>query len=108
MENIIPEKAICILLIRGERVNSKSLYVYLAITADRLEAFMLAKNEGPFFPEDFGIVLASGEGEPTVEAMAHMTNEYGFNHDEMIDICSSQIAGEVSSKLAYLAIRDED
>lgn len=110
-EQIIAEKTVCVLLVRGESPDGKKIFAYLAIRADKLEAFMEAQKTGTFYPEDFGIVLEAGEGEPSDEIKSKMTQEYGFNHDAMLDIGSSEKAHDLTSNLASYAAnakKDED
>ncbi|MDE3016061.1 MAG: hypothetical protein KGI29_03965, partial [Pseudomonadota bacterium] len=64
-EQIIAEKTVCILLVRGESPEGKKIFAYLGIRADRLEAFMEAQKKGTFYPEDYGIIIEAGEGEPS-------------------------------------------
>jgi hypothetical protein len=85
-EQIIAEKTVCILLVRGESPDGKKIFAYLGIRADKLEAFMEAQKLGTFFPEDYGVVIETGEGEPSEEVKQKMTQEYGFNHEAMLDI----------------------
>lgn len=99
-EQMIAEKTVCILLVRGETPDNKKIYAYVAIRADKLEAFMEAQKQGTFYPEDFGIVIESGEGEPTDEIKKKMTEEYGFNHEAMLDIGSSEKAHDLTSNLS--------
>jgi hypothetical protein len=110
-EQIIAEKTVCILLVRGENPDGKKIYAYLGIRADKLEAFMEAQKTGVFYPEDYGIVIEAGEGEPSDAVKKKMTEEYGFNHDAMLDIGSAEKAGELTGNLAsYTAtmVKDED
>lgn len=103
-EQIVAEKTVCVLLVRGESPEGKKIYAYLAIRADKLEAFMEAQKQGTFYPEDFGIVIDSGEGEPSDEIKEKMTKEYGFNHDAMLDIGTPDKAHALTSNLAsYVA-----
>src|ERR1700733_7534700 len=99
-EQIIAEKTVCILLVRGESPDGKKIYAYLGIRADKLEAFMEAQKQGTFYPEDFGIVIEAGEGEPTDEIKQKMTKEYGFNHEAMLDIGTTAAAGNLTQNLA--------
>ncbi len=99
-EQIIAEKTVCVLLIRGDNAEGKRIYAYVAVRADRLEEFMEAQRKGLFHPEDFGIVVESGEGEPSEEVRKKMTEEYGFNHDAMIDIPNPDKAAEIASGLS--------
>ena len=99
-EQIIAEKTVCILLIRGENPEGTKLYAYVAVRADKLEDFMEAQKSGTFFPEDYGIILESGEGEPTDDVKAKMTSEYGFNHEAMKDIEDSTAAHDLASNIS--------
>jgi len=60
------------------------------VCADKLVDFMAAQSSCPFYPEDFGVIIESGEGEPTPEVRQKMAREYGFNHDQMADIPSPE------------------
>ena len=104
-EQIIAEKTVCILLVRGEDTNGKKIYAYVAIRADKLESFMEAQKQGVFYPEDFGIIIDSGEDEPTDEIKQKMTQEYGFNHEAMLDIASPKKAHDLTSSLSSYAVQ---
>lgn len=99
-EQIIAEKTVCILLVRGENPDGGKIYAYVAVRADKLEAFMEAQKDGTFYPEDYGIIVESGEGEPSAEVKAKMTKEYGFNHEAMMDIASVDKAHDISSNIS--------
>ena len=99
-EQIIAEKTVCILLIRGENPEGGKMYAYVAVRADKLEAFMEAQKSGTFFPEDYGMILESGENEPNDEVKTRMTQEYGFNHDAMMDIDDSKSAHTLASNIS--------
>jgi hypothetical protein len=99
-EQIIAEKTVCILMVRGEDPQSKKIYAYVGIRADKLEDFMEAQRKGLFYPEDYGVVLASGEGEPDEETRERMTREYGFNHQAMIDIPDATKAHDIASNIS--------
>jgi hypothetical protein len=102
-EQIVAEKTVCILLVRGESPDNKKIYAYVAIRADKLEGFIEAQKKGLFYPEDYGIILESGEGEPLPEVRERMTKEYGFNHEAMVDIPSSQYAHDITTGLSKAA-----
>jgi hypothetical protein len=99
MERIIAEKTVCILLVRGESPDGSAIYAYVAVRADKLEAFMEAQKSGMFYPEDFGVIVESGEGEPTDEIRQKMETEYGFNHQMMVDIPDTTKAHEITTNL---------
>ena len=108
-EQIVAEKTVCVLLVRGESPDGKKIYAYLAIRADKLEAFMEAQKQGTFYPEDYGIVIEAGEGEPSDDVKQKMTKEYGFNHEAMLDIADPAKAHEVTANLSsYAANKDEE
>lgn len=98
-EQIIAEKTVCILLIRGESPEGKKIWAYVGVRADRLEAFVEAQKSGVFYPEDFGAIIQSGEGEPSEDVKAHMTKEYGFNHEAMIDLPDTDAVHDITSNL---------
>lgn len=98
-EQIIAEKTVCVLLIRGESTEGKRMYAYIGVRADRLEAFVEAQKSNVFYPEDFGIIIESGEGEPPPEVREKMSKEYGFNHEAMIDLPTPEKAHELASNL---------
>lgn len=104
-EQIIAEKTICMLLVRGENPDGSPIYAYVAVRADKLEAFMKAQEEGLFYPDDYGVIVEAGEGEPDAEVQKRMEEEYGFNHNAMLDIPSAVSADELSANVQQ--IRDQ-
>ena len=107
-EQIVAEKTVCVLLVRGESPDGKKIYAYLAIRADKLEAFMEAQKQGTFYPEDYGIVIEAGEGEPSDEVKLKMTQEYGFNHEAMLDLGGgTEKAHDLASNLTAYAVNIE-
>ena len=107
-EQVIAEKTVCILLIRGENPDGGKIYAYIAVRADRLEDFMKAQDSGTFYPEDYGMILESGEGEPTAAVKAKMTSEYGFNHEAMIDIDNQKDAHGIASNISGIIASSTD
>ncbi len=105
-EQIIAEKTVCVLLVRGENPEGGKIYAYVAVRADKLEEFMEAQKKGMFYPEEHGMILAAGEGEPDQATRDRMTKEYGFNHQAMMDIPDPKKAHEIASDLkAYDALK---
>lgn len=98
-EQVIAEKTVCILLVRGENPDGNPIYAYVAVRADKLEAFMTAQRSGTFYPEDFGVIIEAGEGEPSEEVQKKMEAEYGFNHQVMVDIPNAEKAHEITTSL---------
>lgn len=98
-EQVIAEKTVCILLVRGENPDGKPIFAYVAVRADKLESFMEAQKNGMFYPEDFGVIVESGEGEPSADVRKKMETEYGFNHQMMVDIPDTNKAHEITTNL---------
>lgn len=105
-EKNVADKTVCILLVRGENPDGGAIYAYVAVRADKLEAFMEAQQSGVFYPEDYGVIIESGEGEPTEEIRKKMEEEYGFNHQLMVDIPDSQSAHEIADSL--VAVEEDE
>lgn len=97
------EKAVCILLVRGESPDAKPIYAYVAVRADRLQEFMDAQKTDTFYPEDYGVIVEAGEGEPDDVVREKMEREYGFNHQAMVDIPDSAAANEIAETLNDVA-----
>jgi hypothetical protein len=93
------EKTVCVLLVRGENPDGGGIFAYVAVRADRLEEFMEAQQDDLFYPEDYGVIIESGEGEPSEEIRQKMEEEYGFNHEAMMDIPDAGAARAVTENL---------
>lgn len=102
-EQIIAEKTVCVLLVRGESPEGSPIYAYVAVRADKLEEFMEAQKSGMFYPEDFGVIIEAGEGDPTDEIRERMERDYGFNHKMMIDIPDSKHASDLTQNIVGTA-----
>ncbi len=98
-EQILAEKTVCVLLVRGESPDGSPIFAYVAVRADKLEEFMAAQNSGMFYPEDYGVIIEAGEGEPTTETRERMERDYGFNHDMMIDIPDATHASDLTHNI---------
>ena len=107
-EKILAEKTVCVLLVRGEAPDGTPLYAYVGVRADKLEAFMAAQKMGTFYPEEFGVVIESGAGEPSLEVRMRMEQDYGFNHDGMLDIPDAENAVRVAAQLSRDAYAKDD
>ena len=83
-EQMIAEKTVCVLLLRGTDGEGQRIYAYVAVRADKLEAFMAAQAQSIFSPEEYGMILESGTGDPSPEICEKMEKEYGFNHEKMM------------------------
>lgn len=98
-EKMIAEKTVCILLVRGESPDGEGIYAYVAVRADKLEEFMEAQKDGTFYPEDYGVIVESGTGEPSAEVREKMERDYGFNHEAMVDVPDSTGASNLTSDI---------
>ena len=52
-----------------------------------------------FYPEDYGVIVEAGEGEPAPEVRERMERDYGFNHEMMIDIPDADQANSITSNI---------
>jgi len=98
-EKILAEKTVCILLVRGEDPEGGGIYAYVAVRADKLEEFMQAQQSGEFYPEDYGVIIESGSGEPDDETRGRMERDYGFNHQTMVDVPGSEQAVDLTQQI---------
>lgn len=81
----VERTSIVILLIKGENSNTKEpVYAYLALKLTKLEEFMAAKDEEPFYPQDYGEIIYSGTGSPPPKIKMEMERKYGYDHDNQI------------------------
>lgn len=99
-EKILAEKTVCVLLVRGEDPEGKPIFAYVGVRADRLKEFMAAQQSGVFYPEEYGIIIEAGEGDPTTEVMEKMERDYGFNHKAMMDIPDADQAQRIAADLS--------
>lgn len=99
-ERILAEKTVCVLLVRGQAPDGTGIYAYVGVRADKLKEFMEAQTRGTFYPEEYGVVIESGSGEPGAEVRAKMEREYGFNHDAMLDIPNPDDAVSIAAQLS--------
>lgn len=83
-EQRLAEKTVTVLLLQGKNPQGEPIYAYVAVRLDMLETFMRAQTQPGFNPEQYGVILASGTGEPDAQTRAHMETEYGFNHEGMV------------------------
>lgn len=85
LETLKPEQVTAVVLYRGLSREHQSMYAYLAVRMDRMEAFKQDVGaEKPMDLRDYGEVLASGLGSPPPEVMRRMAQEYGFDHGRMM------------------------
>lgn len=107
-EQIIAEKTICVLLVKGENTEGAPIFAYVAVRADKLEAFMKAQEEGMFYPDEFGMIIEAGEGDPSAEVRKRMEDEYGFNHQAMLDIPASASQDDLSENMRRIRESQEE
>ncbi len=70
------EKKIEIQLIRGFNTDGERVYIYLALYKHRVRDLKLALMTKTTSPEDFGVIIASGEGEPDEETENYIHETY--------------------------------
>tara|TARA_R110002051_G_scaffold41530_7_gene86153 strand:+ start:43181 stop:46342 length:3162 start_codon:yes stop_codon:yes gene_type:complete len=97
---VAKRRTVMVLLVRGEDPQGAPIFAYVGVRADRLEDFMRAQQDGMFFPEEYGIVVETGEGEPSAEVRARMEADYGFDHLAMVDVPNAEAAREVANQLS--------
>ncbi len=107
-EQIFAEKTVCILLVRGESAEGQPIYAYVGVPLNRLEEFMTAQMSRPFFPEDYGVIIESGEGEPNDDVRERMEKDYGFNHQMMVDIPDPASVGKLTRGILDTPLPDKD
>ena len=56
-------------------VTNATLYAYVAESTDRLADFHEAEKRPAFFPDEYGVIIESGEGEPSEEVKQRITRE---------------------------------
>lgn len=105
-EKMLAERTVCVLLVRGESPEGEPVYAYVAVRADRLDEFVVAQAQEPFYPDEFGVIIESGVGEPTEEVRTRMERDYGFNHQAMMDIQDRDSANDVARELTR-AVREQ-
>jgi hypothetical protein len=106
-EKILAEKTVCVLLVRGEDPDGTPIYAYVGVRADRLKEFMEAQQKGVFYPEEYGVIIHAGQGDPDPEVRTMMERDYGFNHEAMIDVPGPDHANKIAADLSK-AVRAEN
>lgn len=107
-EKILAEKTVCVLLVRGEDPGGQPIYAYVGVRADKLKPFMEAQANGLFYPEEYGVVVASGTGEPDAETRERMERDYGFNHEAMLDVPDADQANRMAADISRKANTPSD
>ena len=107
-DKILAEKTVCVLLVRGEDPDGAPIFAYVGVRADKLKEFMDAQQSGMFYPEEHGVIIESGHGEPNAEVREKMERDYGFNHEGMLDIPDSENANRVAAELSKKANNKDD
>ena len=99
-EKMLAEKTVCVLLVRGEDPDGAPIYAYVGVRADKLKGFMEAQQNGLFYPEEHGVIIEAGQGEPSAEVREKMERDYGFNHEGMLDIPDPDNANSIAAELS--------
>lgn len=81
------KQTICVFMVRGYAADGNLYFCYVAIPGDKLAAFKKAMDaKSGLDVEQFGVILEWGQGDPSPEVMKRMQDEYGFKHENMIDV----------------------
>lgn len=84
---MIAEKSVCVVLIQGNGIDNEPIWAYVAVRLIDMEKFMESQSRGNFDPEEYGVIIEAGEGAtPPEEIQTKMAEEYGFNHDKMLNL----------------------
>lgn len=87
-EREILKKAGVVLLLRYYDEDGEQVYAYVSARGDKFLA--LRNRQGnigePFDLQEYGTVIAFGNGDPAPDVMEYMEREWGFNHEKMLDI----------------------
>ena len=73
-----------ILLVTGEDREGNAMFAYVLVPADKVQAFLNAQELGHFDPADFGVILASGSGNPSQELQKALAQQYGLGSMETL------------------------
>lgn len=72
-------------LVRGETIDNKPFWAYVAILPHRYADFKAAEQSGDYTLNDYGEIIRKGTGiEPPDETKEYMKAEYGFSDDDTI------------------------
>lgn len=74
-----------IFLVQGMDHTGNKVYCYLAVRADKVEEFQAAMQSGNFNPDEYGMRIVSGFGDPTESVRKMMETDYGFSHARLTD-----------------------
>ena len=79
------QKIAVIVFLEGKSVEGDPIFYYLGVRIDKLQAFIKVQKTGKaFHPEEYGIIIAEGEGQPDDKLKQFMTDEYGFDHNSQV------------------------
>lgn len=81
-ERLGAQKSIFINFINANNKDGIKSYYYVAVKGDDMLPFHRALRRGHFDLSDFGVVIASGVGEPTEEVKETIEKIYGCNHEQ--------------------------
>ncbi len=98
-DKMLAERTVCVLLVRGQSQEGEPVYAYVAVRADKLDEFVEAQSKDPFYPDQYGMIIESGTGDPSDEVRERMERDYGFNHEAMLDVHDRDSAHDVARKL---------
>ncbi len=82
----IEKNAAVIIRVDAKNPEGGDYFAFVAIRLDRWEPFKKACATGKVEMNDYGIVIESGEGEPSDEVKERMIRDFGFRHGEEVAI----------------------
>lgn len=76
------QEAHFIVFLTGERPDQRPFWAYLAVPARQYDLYCAARARGDFSLEEYGTVLAYGEGlSPSIAEQNEMAIKYGLDRD---------------------------
>lgn len=81
LETLVKEGVYSIVYFQAKDGEGELYYIYMAVKLGDLDRFNKAFKGGRFTPNEHGIILECGYGEPDDEVKKLMTEQYGFNHE---------------------------
>ncbi len=79
--------AVCLFLVQGMAADGKAYYCYIGVPGSNIAAFKRAmESQRQIELQSFGEIICWGDGTPDNATMERMTDEYGFDHQNMIMI----------------------
>lgn len=85
-QRVIAEKILVVNYLKTRDLQGKSHYFYIAVKATNIQKFKNAISNPPFDPQDLGMIIEEGFGEPDEMTKERMRIQYGCNHEYAVDM----------------------